>query len=375
MILHITNDYSGSRVYRNLVGELDNLGLSQIVYNPIKDRSRIGENEIDFTVKDSKIFYSHILNRTTDRIFYKKKIKKIVEDIELKVDLSKVEMIHAHTWYSDGGVAYLLSQKYNLPYIIAVRNTDLNVFQKYLIHERPFGRKIIENAKRVILIAASYRKKIIELSPLREIRADLLSKLQTIPNGVDAYWINNAVEKKIKKDSQVFNLLFIGKFINRKNVLPLQLAVSEINREKHIVDLHLIGGGGKAHQKVLERLELNKDIMTYHGKIFDLSKLKRHFQNADIFVMPSKHETFGLVYVEAMLQGLPILYTANEGIDGFYEEKIGEKVISSEVEEIKQKLLKLIENYDSYTIPTQKLIENHNWKNIALAYSHLYSKE
>src|SRR5690606_36605034 len=179
----------------------------------------------------------------------------------------------------------------------------------------------------------------------------------------------------IKIDKKVFNLLFIGKFTEGKNVVPLQLAVNELNKEKNIVHLHLIGEGGKAHQKVLEQLELNKDTMTYHGKIFDLSKLKEHFENADIFVMPSKHETFGLVYVEAMLQGLPILYTANEGIDGFYEERIGEKVTSSEVEEIKQMLLKLIKNYDSYTIPKQKLIKNHNWKNIALIYQNLYSTE
>src|SRR5690606_11180955 len=107
----------------------------------------------------------------------------------------------------------------------------------------------------------------------------------------------------------------------------------------------LIGGGGNVHSEVLKQVDLYKDIMTYHGKIFDLSKLKEHFENADIFAMPSKAETFGLVYVEAMLQGLPILYTANEGIDGFYQEKIGEKVSKkADVLEIQQALLKLMED-------------------------------
>src|SRR5690554_6965060 len=198
MILHITNDYSGSTVYKNLVGELDKLGLSQIVYNPIKEESRIGKNKIDLEVNDSEIIYSHILNKTTDRIFYRKKIDKIFRDIEAKIDLSEIKMIHAHTWYSDGGVAYLLSKKYNIPYIVTIRNSDLNVFQKYLIHERLFGRKILENAKNVILIAASYKKRVIELLSLYKIKNSLLSKLQIIPNGVDAYWINNALEKKDK---------------------------------------------------------------------------------------------------------------------------------------------------------------------------------
>ena len=370
-VLHITNDYSGSTVYNNLVGELDNLGIPQIVYNPIKEKSRIGKNKIDLNVAGSEIIYSHILNKTTDRIFYKQKIKKILEDIEAKIDLSKIKMIHAHTWYSDGGVAYLLSKKYSIPYIVTIRNSDLNVFQKYLIHERSFGRKILENAKNVILIAASYKQRVLSESSLQKIKAPLEIKFRIIPNGVDAYWINNTIAKK-EKPKEKFNLLFIGKFTDGKNVVPLQLAVNEINKEQELVHLHLIGGGGKAHQKVLDLVKQTPEIMTFYGKIFDLSKLKEHFEKADIFAMPSKHETFGLVYIEALLQGLPVLYTQNEGIDGFYKEKIGEKVVSSEVEEIKRKLLTLMKDYDSYVIPTDKLVVNHNWKEIALTYQNLY---
>src|SRR5690554_6593083 len=105
MILHITNDYSGSTVYKNLVGELDNLGIAQVIYTPVKSETSIGKNKIDLKVSSSEIIYSHILNKTTDRIFYRNKIKKILKDIESKVDLTKVRFIHAHTWYSDGGVA------------------------------------------------------------------------------------------------------------------------------------------------------------------------------------------------------------------------------------------------------------------------------
>ncbi|HTO38183.1 MAG TPA: glycosyltransferase family 4 protein [Brumimicrobium sp.] len=282
-------------------------------------------------------------------------------------------MIHAHTWYSDGGVAYLLSKKYNIPYIVTIRNSDLNVFQKYLIHERLFGRKILENAKNVILIAASYKKRVIELLSLYKIKNSLLSKLQIIPNGVDAYWINNALEKKTKIENKIFNILFIGKFNRGKNVLALQKAISEINKKEKRVHLHLIGGGGNVHTEVLKQVNLYKEIMTYHGKIFDLSKLKEHFENADIFAMPSKHETFGLVYVEAMLQGLPILYTAKEGIDGLYQEKIGEKVSKQAgASEIKQAILRLIDDDVEYEIPTHKLLENHNWENIALFYQNIY---
>src|SRR5699024_2595672 len=95
---------------------------------------------------------------------------------------------------------------------------------------------------------------------------------------------------------------------------------------------------------------------------------------ADIFVMPSSHETFGLVYVEAMLQGLPILYTANEGIDGFYPESIGEKRQTPTVQEIGEKLSVMIENLNGYSIPAEALKRNHDWAEIAKQYLSIYEE-
>src|SRR5699024_4104681 len=104
----ITNDYSGSTVYKNLFRELDTLGASQIIYNPIREKMRIGKNKIEFKTSNSRIIYSHILNHHIDRAFFPYKVWKTFRDIQNHVDLSKIDFIHAHTWYSDGAVAYLL---------------------------------------------------------------------------------------------------------------------------------------------------------------------------------------------------------------------------------------------------------------------------
>lgn len=373
MILHITNDYSGSTVYKNLVLELDNLGVSQIVYNPVRDKKKIGKNKVNLANIGSKIIYSHILSNYTSRVLYRRKIEKIIKDIESKIDMNTIDFIHAHTWYSDGGVAYLLHKKYNIPYIIAIRSSDLNLFQKYLIHQRKFGKNIIKYSKNVVLISASYKSKLLSETSLQSIKADLSKKLKIIPNGVDNFWVNNATLKKEKYETPL-NCLFIGTFIKRKNIIQLQKAINEINKCSLKMELNLIGGGGRSHKKVMNIVDKNPQSMTYHGKIYDKNILKKHFEEADIFAMPSKNETFGLVYVEAMLQGLPILYTNKEGVDGFYDENIGEKVYSNGIDEIERKLIKMMTNYNDYEIPINKLKENHNWKNIAKKYKSLYSK-
>ncbi|HRO85697.1 MAG TPA: glycosyltransferase [Niabella sp.] len=372
-ILHLANDYAGSAVYKNLVTALDQEGLTQIIYCPVRDAGLINKNKIELKNTNSRIIYSHILNKTTDRILYPLKIKKILADIERKVNLTQVNLLHAHTWYSDGGVAYLLSKKYNIPYVTAIRNTDLNLFQKMLVYLRPFGKKILNRATGVILIAASYRERVLSQNSLQTIKKDLEKKIRIIPNGVDPYWIENAAHSRKIRNHNTFDVLFIGRFTKSKNIVALQEAVRRLSLEnnKHI-KLHIVGGGGKKAKEVIANVHQYPDIFKYYGQIFDKDELLKRFRNCDVFAMPSKHETFGLVYVEALLQGLPVMYQKNEGIDGFYSEKIGEAVTVGDAEEIKEKLTLLYESFDSYKINIPLIKQNHNWQLIAKEYLETY---
>lgn len=377
-VLHIANDYAGSTVYMNLARELDNLGIEQTIYTPVRGTATVGNNAIEFKCKKSKIIYSSLLNWHIDRIFYPYKIFKILKDIQKKVDFSQIDFIHAHTWYSDGGVAFFLSKKYNIPFVVAVRSTDFNVFYKKLLYLRSFGRVILEKSKKIILISASSEPKLLELKSLKTSWEKLKNKVITLPNGVSPYWIKNAiVDESLKlKSSGVVNLIYVGTFIKRKKLLEIQRAVIELNKNvgQNKVHLHIVGGGGTSEAKVMELIKQHPNHFTYHGKIHDKDELADLYRAADIFVMPSLSETFGLVYVEAMLQGLPILYTANEGIDGFYPESIGEKVQTPTVQEIAEKLSVMIENLNGYSIPAEALKQNHDWAEIAKQYLSIYEE-
>lgn len=372
-ILHLANDYAGSAVYKNLVTALDEEGLTQIIYCPVRDAGLINKNKVEFRDPGSRIIYSHILNKTIDRILYPLKIKKILADVERKVNLTQVNLIHAHTWYSDGGVAYFLSKKYNIPYITAIRNTDLNLFQKMLAYLRPFGRKILNAASGIILIAASYKERVLSQNSLQSIKKDLEKKIRIIPNGVDPYWIENAINSPKTRTDKTFNVLFIGKFTKSKNIVALQEAVQLLSHENNKrIKLHIVGGGGAKAKEVITNVKRYPDVFKYYGQIFDKDELLRCFRNCDVFAMPSKHETFGLVYIEALLQGLPVMYQKNEGIDGFYKERIGEAVTIGDAEEIKEKLKLLYENFSSYEFNIPLIKQNHNWRLIAKEYLAIY---
>ena len=62
-ILHITNSYGGTAVYKNLYMALDDLGIRQTIYVPLnsRNRDRVGKQMIDFKTKESIIIYSTVL--------------------------------------------------------------------------------------------------------------------------------------------------------------------------------------------------------------------------------------------------------------------------------------------------------------------------
>lgn len=378
MILHISNDYSGSTVYMNLVSEQDKLGVDQMVYTPIRDFNKLNVHAVEFIQCKSKIIYSLILNKHIDRIFYPYKIFKIYRDIQKKINFSNIDIIHAHTWYSDGGVAYFLSKKYNIPFVFSIRSTDLNVFHKKIFYLRFFGSNIIKSAKSIFLISESYKDKVLNESSLKNVKATLKSKIHVVPNGIDKYWLDNTCKSKKYSSEDKFrhrvDLIYVGTFIPRKHLLLIQQAVISINKEfsDFSVHLNIVGGGGKHEEQVLDFVKRFPGYFTYHGKIYDKDALRDLYRSCDFFVMPSSSETFGLVYVEAMTQGLPILYSHGEGIDGFYSDDIGEKVLMPSVAEIKNKIIKMIENKSKYSIPSALIKTNHNWSEIAKKHIDIY---
>ena len=91
-----------------------------------------------------------------------------------------------------------------------------------------------------------------------------------------------------------------------------------------IPDLHLdvAGDGGDNEQQVLAMMKQHADWITYHGKITDLEQMRLLYRANSVFVMPSKSETFGLVYIEALSQGLSVLWSRGEAIEGMFSESI-----------------------------------------------------
>ncbi len=364
-ILHICNDYSYSQVYKNLYQELDLLGIEQIIYNPVRPSLNKDNNVFAFKVNNSQLIHSSFSLKKYHQVLFRLKIKSLFKDIENQIDISKIVVSYPTTLFSDGAIAYKLYKKYNIPYIVAVRNTDVNLFMEYRPDLLPLMHKILSNAKKIIFISKGLKN--LFFSKIKKVsHHQYLSKIEIISNGVDDFWLDNI---DLKNDyNKHKKLLFVGRFDTNKNVEKVIKSLIIIKREIPEIQLNLVGGGGGKENVIKKMVDDNSDWINYLGYVYDKQKLLEIYRQNNYFVMPSIHETFGLVYIEALSQGLPILYTKNQGVDGLFDEKVGVASFTdqSSVQESLKKMLVCEEFF------IDKInFEQFRWKNIAKRYEDL----
>lgn len=372
-ILYLAEDYIGTMVHHNLCNQLVHCkdSLNDVVLYCYNRKSNA---HLDKRDKYGAIDYSAIVNdfkgsefRYRFDFLYKK--KKKLADLLSMVDPSSINVTHAATLFSEGIIAYELNKRYGIPYTVGVRGTDVSLYLKYMFHLWPIGRKILQNASKVIFIAEHIRLKVLSSRMVDSIADDIRVKSVIEHNGIDEYWIEHWCEKK--PIEQASKIIYIGRFDSNKNVERLMDAVKMINDDGRNVHLTLIGGGAERHDAVVARCESQPELYSFVGPIYDKDKLSKALRESDVFAMVSHKETFGLVYIEAMSQGLPVLFSKGQGIDGIFTIKTGEAVDSYNVLDIKRGLSALIENYQTYVGIGDK-IKEFSWKQVAERYIDIF---
>lgn len=371
-LFHICCNYSTTSLFKNIIETISNKEIEQIVYVPVRRREHLNLNEVKDRINVLYRF-SNIL-RPWHRIFYKWKLRTILKDIEVaRIEFDNVDIIHAHTLFSDGGVAYKLYLRYDIPYIVAVRNTDINVFFKYMLHLRKFSYEILRHASKIVFINPSYRDYLIKSIIPDKYKVEIEKKSIIVPNGIDNYWFRNIIHEKIFTNEKL-RLLYVGIISRNKNLNGLLNVVDEMNFRGLPVEL-LIVGKDKLNKctKLIEKRASQMGNVQVEFREMNKDVLLSYYRSADIYIMISFNETFGLTYIEALSQGLPIIFTKGEGIDGFFEPgKVGYAVRPDKPIEIVEKLSLIMKEYSSISSNCAKESIRFRWENIVENYLLIY---
>lgn len=351
--------YYNDNFYHDMMKEMISAGIDVRVCFPRKKGSDISADMEEF-VDTFEAFDS------ADRFLFSLKERKILTRIISLYKSDGFSIIHAHTLFSDGYLAYRLNKIFGIPYIVAIRAADVNVFFKYRLNLRKIGRDILKGAERVIFISENYRNKVLNNYVNGADRIALNKKSMVIPNGIDKFFLSNPYDRN-RRSVQSAKLLTVGFIYPRKN----QLTVAKSINVKNIENYTVIG-------KILKKSYADKIFNipnVNHKNFMNKSELIKEYRNSDIYVMPSIHETFGLTYIEAMTQGLPVIYSKGQGIDGFFNNgEIGFAVNPKSITDIQEKVGWIINDYDRMAKNCVDRAKQFSWKNVINEYKLIYNQ-
>lgn len=364
-VLHINVNYITSALHQTMIEHLNDIeGLENCVFVPTYDKSRSVVELSDHVV------ISECFNKI-DRIFYHIKQRKILNSVLNSYDISQFSCLHAYTLFTDGGVAMKLSKKYSIPYVVAIRNTDVNIFFKKMKHLRRYGVQILKNASAVFFLSSAYRDEVLSKYIPQKEKESIIAKSYIIPNGIDDYWLDNryyrAYKYMNKRNNEPIKLIYAGGIDRNKNLTIICDIIEELKVRGKNAIITVVG-------KIKDEQVFNdiKEKVRYF-EAMPKQELINLYREADIFIMLSHHETFGLVYAEAMSQGLPVIYTKGQGFDGQFENGyIGFSASDVDSSDGVDAILKICDSYSSISEHAIKGVEKFQWSVICNEYSKIY---
>lgn len=363
-ILHINSYYSTSHFYKNLYEYQVKCGFDIDVFVPVSSSFQ----RRDFDYGDYTTISSD--HSRFDRLVFHLKHRKILKDIQSKYKVNNYTLIHAHSLFSNGYIALRLKKKFGIPYIVAVRNTDVNVFFKKMIHLRKLGIEILNEANHIVFLSETYKNHLIDTYVPNKLRDKIQNKISIIPNGIDDFWFDKIDIVREDKEFSKLKLLQVGDVNKNKNV-ETTIKAMEILRRNSTINAELNVVGRVKDKKIFKKYK-DKDYVHFLGfKTRD--ELIDIYRESDIFILPSIKETFGLVYAEAMSQGLPILYTKGQGFDGqFRDGLVGFSIDSLNKTDIANKIRLICKNYKSLSYSCINNCLMFRWNSIGASYTDIY---
>ncbi|MHC4660849.1 MAG: glycosyltransferase [Planctomycetota bacterium] len=217
------------------------------------------------------------------------------------------DIIHGQCLLPSGFIASLVGLLMRRPSVLYLYGQDVTHIQPYF--RATFGRFAIKYGCHVMAQAKHTRDvamKTYDKRPIKVFYSGIDLDRFKIP---DKNW-----RGELKLPEKGINVLFIGRFLVIKNIDILINAVAEARKEIPDLNLLIVGTGDMEAALHQQAASLGMSEVTYFLGAVPNSEVAKYYASADIFVLPSRSESFGLVNIEAMAMGLPVISTTVMGI-------------------------------------------------------------
>lgn len=288
----------------------------------------------------------------------------------------ELSITHSHYVFPSGLLSYMLKKRYGIPYIVTAHGGDINKMAKKSERIRQYTEKILQNADYVIAVGE-------ELAQTIEVDFHIpKDKITVMSMGIDRAVFTKPNDRKsvatsLKMDPQKMNFLFVGNIIQEKGVEELIGAFNELtNIYPEKASLYCIGSTKDTNFVDKVKLIAKGNEHIHFIEPMQQQQLAQYFQAADVFVLPSYIEGLGLVALEAMACGTPVLASDVGGLHYMLKNGAGVVVPPKDQQALLAELQKAVEK-SSLKVDEQqveKLLETHDAKNIIEKLKAIYSQ-
>lgn len=362
-VLHVCSYYSTSPIFKQIFDRQIENDVDIDVYVPIAHE--YPEERIASSGDYTTTVRTHHQN---DRFAFHYKHHKILKDILTRYDFEEYDLIHAHSLFSNGWIAYQLHKRFGTPYMVAVRSADIDTFfkkAKWLWH---VGIDILAHAEKIIFIAENHYNDVFSKYIPSRRRASFKAKSEIIYNGVDNFWHEHRYTDKKAELHEPLQIVATGKVIGVKHLDTLAKNIEKLN-ETRPTQLNIVGQDWD--KNLLQKLQAYP-FVNYLG-MKNKDEMVDIYRQMDIFALLSFPETFGLVYVEAMSQGLPVMYTTNEGFDSFFDNyTVGASVRRNNQDDFLTGIEKVTADYPAFVNRALDNSQQFKWDDIVARYLDIY---
>ncbi len=247
----------------------------------------------------------------------------------------KPDIIHSH-FYSISAIASVLKTRFNIPFVVTEHSSKLNKSSLDISGlDIKLAKIAYKNADRVVAVSKAL--------------ADNLKR----NFGAEPVVVHNIVDVSKfryveRKETAEFKFISVGNLIKLKGFDLLIDAFTEAFKKDKSVKLEIVGAGPEKEylQGLVNKYDAS-DSIVFLDEV-GREKLKSLYPKSDAFVLASRSETFGVVFIEAMATGLPVIATDCGGPGDFVNENNGYLIPVDDKQALVEALIKMRNNKSKF---------------------------
>ncbi len=288
--------------------------------------------------------------------------------------INRYDVINTHFALPSGPLGYLLSKIFRIPNVLSLHGGDIyDPSKKMSPHKSVIFKKVVKfilnNADRIVAQSTNTRDNAISFyNPVKDVGI--------IPLAFHPPVVKKTGRKMLNLQDDVFYLITVGRLIKRKSIETILQALGQIKNNK--IKLIIAGDGPeKGRLKgIVSDLGLDQRVQ-FLGYVTEDDKF-RYLSIADLFILTSLHEGFGIVFMEAMNAGLPVVATNNGGqVDLLKHNENALLIDVGDVNACRDAILRFVRDktfYKKCSSNNKKRIRNYHADIVAMEYLRIFSE-